>query len=372
MRHLLLLAAPLLATPAAAAVDLNAMHGVWKGTIGRLPVHACYDPGEFRNEGKYFYDRVLKTIPLIVDDEKAGDVTEGWPDTKGIARWTITTTAANQIEGVWRGNGKTLPIRLTRLPYTPDKEIATACGSLAFAQPIIAAGKVVRAPARAQGLTIEQWSLVHADSDSYEIRSFQLPGTDSATAAINRRLRKPFDDAHEGWIWCVRFAGAWGGQFSETIAPTLATRRWLAVTKQHESSCGGAHPNNSNVPTLFDRRTGAVVNLMDWMLPSMVYRKKVDGFEETLDSLTGALSKFVVSRHPRNALDDRECAEVIQTADTWSLELRRDGIAFTPDLPRVVMACGDELVVSFRDLQPFLNPIGKREVAALQSELARR
>ena len=59
-------------------------------------------------------------------------------------------------------------------------------------------------------------------------------------------------------------------------------------------------------------------------------------------------------------------------ADTWSLDLRRDGIAFTPDLPRIVMACGDELVVSFRDLQPFLNATGKREVAALQAELAKR
>lgn len=108
------------------------------------------------------------------------------------------------------------------------------------------------------------------------------------------------------------------------------------------------------------------------MLPAMVHREKVEGFEETLDSLAGALSRYVVAKHPRNAPDDEECAEVIKTAEWWSLDLRRDGIAFIPELPRVVMACGDELVVSFRDLQPFLNATGKREVAALQAELAKR
>ena len=371
-RLLVLLAASLVASPAAAAVDLDAMHGVWKGTIGALPIRACYDAAGSTKDGKYYYERFLKTIPLKADDAMPGDLTEGWADTKGVARWTITAISADRAEGAWRGNGKTLPIRLTRLPFTADEDMPNVCSSLAFSQPIIAAGKIVRNPARAQGIAIERWQLVHPDSDGYEIRSFQLPGNDAATAAINRHLRKPFDDADEGWKWCVRFDGSWGGQYLETIEPTLATNRWLAINKHNESYCGGAHPNNSNVHTLFDRRTGSVVNLMDWMLPAMVHREKVEGFEETLDSLAGALSRYVVAKHPRNAPDDEECAEVIKTAEWWSLDLRRDGIAFIPELPRVVMACGDELVVSFRDLQPFLNATGKREVAALQAELAKR
>ena len=39
-----------LSQPAQAAPDLKAMHGVWRGTIGNLTVHACYDAAEHSNE----------------------------------------------------------------------------------------------------------------------------------------------------------------------------------------------------------------------------------------------------------------------------------------------------------------------------------
>jgi hypothetical protein len=360
------------AQPATAAVNLKTMNGVWEGTIGTLTVRACYDAGTYRNEGKYYYVRRLATIPLIVDEQRPGDLTEGWADTKDAARWTVTTIAPDRLEGLWTGGDKTLPIRLTRVAFAKDKEFETACASLAFFRPIFDAARLVKTPARVLGVPVERWRLATADKESVSIESVQFLSRDAASAAINRRLRAPFEDSDVDWRWCLRNSGAFGGSYHETIEPTLATNRWLAITEHNESYCGGAHPSNSNVPTLFDRRTGAVVNLMDWMQPTMVHRKKVEGFEETLDSLTGALSEFVVAKHPRNTPDDPECAEVIQTADTWKLKLRRDGIAFTPDLPRVVMACGDELVVSFRDLQPFLNATGKREVAALQAELAKR
>ena len=61
---------------------------------------------------------------------------------------------------------------------------------------------------------------------------------------------------------------------------------------------------------------------------------------------------------------------MVKTA-SWTLELKREGIGFTPDLPRVVMACGDEVILSWNQLAPFLSPSGKREVAELRAELRR-
>jgi hypothetical protein len=101
-----------------------------------------------------------------------------------------------------------------------------------------------------------------------------------------------------------------------------------------------------------------------------VNREKVEGYEESLDSPDGELAMTIIKAHPRTGEDD--CADAVKTASTWSLELRAGGIAFTPDLPRVVMACGDEVMLSWKVLAPFLNSAGKREVAALQADLSKR
>jgi hypothetical protein len=360
----------MLAQPALAAPDLKAMHGVWSGTIGNLPVQACYEAGDYSNEGKYFYLRRLGTIPLRADDEKAGELTEGWADTKGVARWRMTAITKDRAEGSWTGNGRTLPIRLTRLPFTTSEEFNTACASLAFVQPILAATRIVKTAAQVHGLAVEKWSLAYPD-DSISVESFQLSGRGPAIAAINRRLRQPFDNADEGWRWCLRNARSFGAGYHDEVEARLVTARWLSVNLFNESFCGGAHPNNSNEPLLFDRRTGKLTDLYSWFGNANISREMVDGYSETIDTLTGKLFDLVLRLHPRASESEEDCGGAVTTASSWTLELRAEGIAFTPDLPRVVMACGDELVLPWARLTPFLSPTGKREVAALRAELRR-
>ena len=357
----------LAAMPVQAAPDLKAMHGVWRGTIGNLPVHVCYDATEHSNDGKYFYLRRLATIPLMPDDKVAGDLTEGWAETKGVARWRMQAITKDRAEGDWTGNGRTLPIRLTRLPFATSEEFDSPCGSLAFVQPIFAAARIVKSPARVHGLAIEKWKLALPESVSVE--SFQLLGSGPAIAGINLRLRKPFDKPDDTWKWCLRNAGAWGGAYYDEVDAQLVTARWLSVMTRNENSCGGPHPNNSNQPILFDRMTGKVVDLYSWFGSPFSNREKVEGISETIDSPNGKLFDLVIKLHPRTADKDEECGDAVATAWGWALELKREGIAFTPDLPRVVMACGDEVVVPWDKLAWYLSPTGKREVAALRAEL---
>ena len=360
----------LLSQPAQAAPDLKAMHGVWRGTMGNLPVHACYDAGEYSSDGKYFYMRRLSTIPLKADEKVAGDLTEGWADTKGVARWQIKAITKNGAEGVWTGKGKTLPIRLTRLPFATSEDFDGPCGSLAFVQPIIAATRIVKSPRRVYGLAVEKWKLAFPD-ESVSVETFQLLGTGPAIAAINRRLREPFDKSDEGWKWCLRNAGAWGGAYYDDIEARLVTGRWLSVMVHNESSCGGAHPNNSNLPILFDRQSGKSVDLYTWFTSASSNRRKVEGYSETIDTLTGKLFDLVLTLHPRASESEEDCGGAVKTASSWTLELKGEGIGFTPDLPRVVMACGDEVILSWNKLALFLSRSGKREVAALRAELGR-
>jgi hypothetical protein len=369
VRLLAVVLALALAQPAAAASDFKSFQGVWQGTIGAHSVRVCYESGEFRNEGKYYYTRHLKTIPLIAVDKVSGQMTEGWANTKGVARWTITRVASDRVEGVWRGDGATLPIRLDRLQFDTGEDFDLPCSSLTFHQPLFDAARIITTPARERGLALEKWTLVFPGED-VTLESVQLEGAGAATAAINRRLRVPFDKADEGWKWCLRNARAFGGDYHHELAVAMVTSRWLSVVETSENFCGGAHPSNSRSAILFDRRTGAIANLVDWLAPTNIHREKVEGFEETLDSLKGPLLAAVITAHPGSA-DNDECAETIRSTTDWSLELKVDGIAFTPDLPRVVMACGDEVMLSWNALAPFLGAEGKREVAALRSELTR-
>jgi hypothetical protein len=360
----------MLAQPALAAPDLEAFHGVWSGTIDSLRVQACYDAGDYSSEGKYFYLRRLGTIPLRANDKKPGELTEGWADTKDVARWRMTSIAKDRAEGTWTGSGRTLPIRLARLPFTTSEEFSTPCASLAFVRPILAASRIVKTAAQVHGLTVDKWSLAYPD-DSISVESFQLRGTGPAIAAINRRLRQPFDDADEGWKWCLRNARSFGADYHDEVEARLVTTRWLLANSFNESFCGGAHPNNSNQPLLFDRRTGKVADLYSWFASANVRREKVEGLSETIDSPAGKLFDLVLRLHPRASESEEDCGGAVKTASSWTLELRAEGIAFTPDLPRVVMACGDELVLPWARLEPFLSPTGKREVAALRAELRR-
>ncbi len=367
----LIATALMLAKPATAATDLQAMDGVWQGTIGTLPVRACYDAGEYRSEGRYFYVRNLTTIPLIADRDKPGELTEGWADDKDVARWTIDGISGHTLAGTWRGKKRTLPIRLRRIAFTTDEVFDRACSSLAFVEPIVAAARIVRRTERLNAvLTAEQWTLAYPD-DSVSVESFQLPGTGAAIDAINRRLREPFENSEEGWAWCLRNTGSFGADYHYSIEPTLATARWLAVKASNDSFCGGAHPNTSNVATLFDRTSGAIVNLFDWFAPAAVRRTT---YEEgtTVDTLGPKLLRHVAGKIPFAERREEDCRPSVESATTWDLALTEKGIAFTPNLPRVMMACGDTVVLSWAELSPYLNAAGKREVAALRAESTKR
>ena len=89
--------------------------------------------------------------------------------------------------------------------------------------------------------------------------------------------------------------------------------------------------------------------------------------------LPGGLREAILARWPSD--DDteegtefaEECREVVATSDySWSLELARDGISFTPDLPRVVMACAESVLLEWPELELFLDAEGRAGLVRLQ------
>lgn len=117
-----------LAAMIAAGADAATLEGVWRGTIGKYKVTACFE-GDSR--AAYRYDGHDGEIALKPQPK-------GWEEEGGS--WTIASTGAATARGSWRNarNGSELPIALELVPDT-----GRACGSAAYksAGPAVSARK---------------------------------------------------------------------------------------------------------------------------------------------------------------------------------------------------------------------------------------
>ena len=65
-----------------------------------------------------------------------------------------------------------------------------------------------------------------------------------------------------------------------------------------------------------------------------------------------------------------DCEETVRSHEYWNIGLTRDALLFTPDLPHVAQACGEEFTIPFARLRPFLTEEGAANLRALQTEAA--
>mgnify|MGYP001457176568 CR=1 FL=1 len=68
--------------------------------------------------------------------------------------------------------------------------------------------------------------------------------------------------------------------------------------------------------------------------------------------------KALESRHPRNLADD-ECREVIALMSVSAPYPTRDGLVFPTSFFHAMRACGDDIVLPWREAEPFLNESGR-------------
>ncbi len=149
------------------------------------------------------------------------------------------------------------------------------------------------------------------------------------------------------------------GDFNFGYAPRAATSSFLTVTANAGGFCGGAHPYADYWWLTFDRQTGKKVDLGTWLTPAAVPRS--DWFEDSaLRPLSPAFKRIVLRRLK---FADSECRAVVSEAEYWNIGLDRTGLVFSPSLPHVAMACGDDAAVPFAELGPWLSAAGKAGVA---------
>jgi hypothetical protein len=364
---LALLAVPAVAHAQAPDAPPAPWQGIWRGTIGDQAVRVCLMSGAY-SFGGYYYDRHLRVIRLERPDTGDLWIEEDNRD-PNRPRWTVTMDGA-ELAGRWSQGARTLPIRLTRIAGPAMGE--ESCGSLTFNRPRLTPTRIVSRRATRDGVGYTRLTAEVGPAFAATIESFALDGDSPATRRINQVLRQPLPiaPATSEWFDCMQGnlnTHGSDGSYERTIAPTMITARWLAVRDHSDTYCGGNHPNIANRPRVFDRASGAEINLHDWLAARAVNRTRYDGSDEEYVMLTEPFRRWLVGPLRRGADDDATtCHEAIVGTEYWTIGLARTGLVFSPDLAHVIRACGEDFPVTFARLAPWLNAQGRAGAASLQ------
>lgn len=366
----LLIALAAAALQPAAPAPPTMLAGVWEGTIGDLPVRACFVERDWGASGAYYYQSRLQSIGLEEAVSGRRDAFREMAESGGSAPVWHIDRGPETLGGSWTNGGRTLPLRLRRVADVHGEE--SPCASLAFHRPRLQGVHTVRSRASFEGTAYTKLTLDTGGHFGIDVQTFALDGDGAAVQRINTALGESLAGDPPRWFECVTNSfetGTLEGESSEMLAPAMISRRWLSVASQAEWSCGGAHPDNSNSYRLFDLASGAEVQVLDWFLPTAVKREHVEGVDEDSRTLEPAFRAFLLSEWHAPP-DAAECDEVVRTADYWNVGLTRGGFTFSPQLPHVAQACGDDFNVDFDRIRPWLTPEGAAAVAALRAERA--
>jgi hypothetical protein len=363
--------APLIALAAATAPVASAdLAGIWEGTIGNLPVRACLAPREWGPLGSYYYLSRGRLIALDAEPGTSGTYHENDVRDPDAPRWTIETANAGRLTARWAHGGRTLPVRLLRIAPASDGQ--DHCSGMEYHRPRLAGIRTVTARASLDGVNYSRTTLNHGGRFEASVEIFALDGSGAAVDRLNATLRQSLTGSPPEWFECIRAAlerFPSEGSFDQRLAPTLISRRWMGVVEQYDNFCGGNHPNHGRRYRTFDLASGEEVDLHDWLNASAVKRHRWEPDEEDIKTLQPEFRDFILAGW---TAEDPDCAESVRSHEFWNIGLTRNGLIFSPDLPHVAQACGEQFALTFARLRPFMTEEGAANLRALQTEAVAR
>ena len=163
---------PLFALLALAAASAGP-EGVWEGTIGNLPVRACFSQRDPTTFGAYYYLQHRRLIALEAEEASSGAFRENDIRDNGAPRWAISATGADSLNGEWVQGRRKLPIRLQRFAASWGEEEGP-CASIEFHRPRLAGVEIRSTPATAEGVAYRRIALHHDGQFDASVETFAL------------------------------------------------------------------------------------------------------------------------------------------------------------------------------------------------------
>ncbi len=360
----LLAALPALVRAQAATLPV---YGVWRGTLGRQEVMVNLQP-----EGcgsAYYYLRHLWSIRLAEKDPRRDRWHEGPDDAPAL--WTLEAVTDSAIEGTWAdaSGQRRLPLRLKRVAaaVSARPNECPATGHEAFNAPRVKA----KAPALVE-IRIEGRAWKALEVPGAEIRALLVPASmPDVPPRLERRQRQwvatTVVDFFECQLGLAEFSQgkAIQADYRAEWQPVFLNARWLAMREDHSNFCGGAHPNFGVLGTLvWDLAADREVDPWTWLRVG----RSPEGWRLLPQELKALLAKIYAKGRDGGDDADRQCREAVEQLASYHLAPSAEGLVFMPELPHVVQACADDVVVPWAQLGPFLTPAGR----AAQPSLAAR
>ncbi len=351
-----------LALLASSGPPTNSPVGIWEGHVANLPVRACFDETSSGVFGAYYYQSTKQLIPLEAEPGQARIFRERSEDEGQGPSWRIDEIGSEGLRGTWTNRRRMLPVRLSRVAVRGDLE---PCQHIEFHRPRLEGITVSDRPGTIDNVPIRWLKLDSRGRFQASVESFSIDAPGAATDRINQALEESFAGHPPEWFECVRSPldrAPNEGDFHRQTVPAMITERWLSVIDRLDAYCGGAHPGGGERYRLFDRASGAEVDLRDWFGPAAIIPEARE--EGMADDLTPAFRDFLLSDWTSDAA---ECEEPVRTSGSWTIGLTRTGMVFAPDLPHVVRACGESFAVPFERLRPFMTSEGLAAISELDS-----
>lgn len=187
-----------------------------------------------------------------------------------------------------------------------------------------------------------------------------LSPVDDAETAINQALKKLDATVVKARAECLR-QNPKSSDWTRNIDVPMRGPRYLSYVVTDNAFCGGAHPNVGDMAIVYDLRTGKPID-MSQILPAKLLGKLalaggMDG-TRTIQLTSEPLMKLYqqLYRQPRQE-DDKECADAISMSGdeippfvAW-LDAGTGGVGLLPDLPHVIQACADPVVIPVATLR---------------------
>ncbi len=347
----------------------------WQGRIGSAAVMVCLTAD---GHGEYYYLNHHVGISLrhrneadpersrerLVESMRAGQWTL---DEHGLTppgqpvvvtgRWQLRAQDSRTLIGQWTdpAGQRMRPIQLSRLPSTDATPQQDWACPPAFYDPLGQNLSVKRSHATFRGHPYQQTISLHSTA-------LALP-TDVAHADGINRWAAAWQRGQAVFAYqCQMDRGSVGDPLGSELTPVVWTNSFLVLQDMMpDTYCGGAHSSFSVSYTTWSLDKGQVVNTWSWLR---------NGQKALLGQHTGdgppppsALMKLIRAAHPRNVKGD-DCGEAMDHVEVMAPYPTGKGLVFGTSFFYAMRACGDDVLLSWKQLLPHLSLAGKTAMQA--------
>ena len=167
---------------------------------------------------------------------------------------------------------------------------------------------------------------------------------------VNEELGRELEKRRGTVAECLEEIDSGDRSWDEQVSVLLFTADVLSIVRRSDYYCGGNHPNTALEPLVYDLHTGKTLDLKDVFKAQEESALLSDG--TVPDGPTHRLLFQLFLRHHKI---QEGCSDVeYRPETTLKIFFTGQGLVVAPELPHVIQACGEEILIPYKEMRPHL------------------